>query len=104
MRRRRPSAAAQIFRLAAHSIAKSRYLALGGFYRRLKARTSAAVAIVATARKLAVLYYHAMRDGLDYVERGLERYEQLYRERQRRFLEKRAAELGLALMPTSSFP
>jgi len=101
VRRRRPSAAAQIFRLAAHSIAKSRYLALGGFYRRLKARTSAAVAIVATARKLAVLYYHAMRYGLDYVERGLEQYEQLYRERQRRFLEKRAAELGLALMPTS---
>jgi transposase len=101
-RRRPQSGAGQIFRLAAHSVAKSKYLALGGFYRRLKARTNAAVAIVATARKLAVLYYNAMRHGLAYVEQGLEQYEQLYRERQRRFLQKRAAELGLCLVPNSS--
>ena len=100
-RRRPQTAAGQIFRLAAQSIAKSRYLALGGFYRRLKARTNSAIAIVATARKLAVLYYHAMRHGLAYVEQGLERYEQLHRERQQRYLQKRAAELGLLLMPAS---
>lgn len=99
-RRRAQSGAGQIFRLAAHSLAKSRYLALGGFYRRLKARTTAAVAIVATARKLAVLYYHAMRHGLAYVEHGLERYEQQYRARQQRYLLKHAAELGLTLVPT----
>jgi transposase len=99
-RRRPQSGAGQIFRLAAHSLAKSRYLALGGFYRRLKARTSAAIAVVATARKLAVLYYRAMRHGLAYVEHGLERYEQQYRERQQRYLQKRAAELGLSLVPT----
>ena len=101
-RRRPQSSAGQIFRLAAHSVAKSKYLALGGFYRRLKARTNAAVAIVATARKLAVLYYNAMRHGLAYVEQGLEQYEQLYRERQQRYLQKRAAELGLTLVPNSS--
>jgi len=98
-RRRPQTAAGQIFRLAAHSVAKSKYLALGGFYRRVKARTNAAIAIVATARKLAVLYYHAMRHGLAYVEQGLERYEQLYRARQQHFLQKRAAELGLLLVP-----
>jgi transposase len=101
-RRRLHNAAGQIFRLAAHSVAKSRYLALGGFYRRLKARTNPAVAIVATGRKLAVLYYNAMRHGLAYVEQGLERYEQQYRERQQRYLQKRAAELGLTLVPNSS--
>lgn len=99
-RRRPQTAAGQIFRLAAQSLAKSRYLALGGFYRRLKARTTAAIAVVATARKLAILYYRAMRHGLAYVEHGLERYEQQYRERQQRYLQKRAAELGLTLMPT----
>jgi len=99
-RRRPKTAAGQIFRLAAHSLAKSRYLALGGFYRRLKARTSAAIAVVATARKLAVLYYRAMRHGLAYVEHGLDRYEQQYRERQQRYLQKRATELGLILIPT----
>jgi len=103
-RRRPQTPAGQIFRLAAHSIAKSRYLALGGFYRRLKARTCAAIAIVATARKLAVLYYQAMRQGLAYVEQGLNRYEQRYRERQHRYLQKRAAELGLTLVPTSPVP
>lgn len=99
-RRRPQTAAGQIFRLAAHSLAKSSYLALGAFYRRLKARTCAAVAINATARKLAVLYYRTMRHGLAYVEAGLEAYEQQYRERQQRYLQKRAAELGLALIPS----
>lgn len=98
-RRRPKTAVGQIFRLAAHSIARSKYLALGGFYRRLKARTSAAVANVATARKLAVMFYHAMRDGLAYVERGLEAYEAAYRQRQERFLQKRATELGFTLVP-----
>ena len=78
---------------------KSSYLALGGFYGRLKARTNAAVATVATARKLAVLFYRAMRNGLAYVERGLQAYEQAYRQRQRRYLQKCAAELGLSLVP-----
>jgi transposase len=90
--------AGQIFRLAAQSVGKSRYLALGGFYRRVKARTNAAVATVATARKIACLFYRAMRYGLEYVERGLEAYEQAYRERQRRYLQKCAAELGLSLV------
>ncbi len=98
-RRRPKTAAGQIFRLAAQSIARSKYLALGGFYRRLKARTCAAVANLATARKLAVLFYHAMREGLAYVERGLQAYEAAYRHSQERFLQKRAAELGFTLMP-----
>jgi len=94
-----PTQAGQIFRLAAQSVGKSSYLALGGFYRRVKARTNAAVATVATARKLAILFYRAMREGLEYVERGLQAYEQAYRERQRRYLQKCAAELGLSLVP-----
>ena len=98
-RHRPKTSAGQIFRLAAQSIGRSSYLALGGFYRRLKARTNAAVATVATARKLAVLFYQAMRHGMAYVERGLEAYEKVYRERQLRYLQKCAAELGLSLMP-----
>ena len=53
----------------------------------------------ATARKLAILFYQTMRQGLAYVERGLEAYEQAYRERQQRYLQKRAAELGFTLAP-----
>lgn len=99
-RHRPKTMAGQIFRLAAQSVGKSRYLALGGFYRRLKGRTNPAVATVATARKLAVLFYQAMRHGLAYVERGLEAYEKAYRDRQRHYLQKCAGELGLILVPT----
>jgi len=91
--------AGQLFRLAAQSVGKSSYLALGGFYRRLKGRTNAAVATVATARKLAVLFYLAMRHGMAYVEKGLEAHEKAYRERQQRLLIKRAADLGFSLVP-----
>ncbi len=99
-RHRPKTSAGQIFRLAAQSVGRSSYLALGGFHRRLKARTNAAVATVATARKLATLFYKAMRHGLAYVEHGLAAYEQAYRERQRRYLDKCAGELGLTLVPT----
>jgi transposase len=99
-RRRPKTTAGQIFRLAAQSVGKSSHLALGGFYRRIRARSNAAVATVATARKIAILFYRAMRQGLAFVERGLAAYEAAYRERQRRYLTKAAAELGLQLIPT----
>ena len=98
-RRRPKSPAGQIFRLAAQSVGRSTDLALGGFYRRIKARANCAVAIVATARKIAVLFYHTLRHGLAFVERGLAAYEAAYRERQRSYLHKCAAELGLCLQP-----
>ena len=101
-RHRPKTTAGQIFRLAAQSVGRSCYLALGGFYRRLKARTNAAIATVATARKIAVLYYDTMRHGQAYVERGLEAYEKADRERQQRRLEKRAAAMGFALTPINA--
>ena len=73
--------------------------ALGGFYRRIKARGGAPVAIVATARKLAVLYYQLMRYGVAYVEQGLAAYEQSYQIFQRKRLQKHAAKLGFNLVP-----
>jgi hypothetical protein len=87
----------QIFREAARSIAKSQHLALGGFYRRIKGRQGAAVAIVATARKLAELFYRAMTRGLEYVERGLAQYEAACRAQSERHLRKLAARLGFTL-------
>lgn len=102
IKRRRPrpkTVVGQIFREAVLSITRSKYLALGGFYRRVKGRRGAAVAIVATARKLATLYYYAMTRGLEYVERGLEKYEAAYRAQSERLLRKSAARLGFTLQP-----
>ena len=100
--RRRPrpkTKVGQIFREAALSIAKSKHLALGSFYRRIKGRRGAAVAMVATARKLAVLFYRAMTKGLDYVERGLAEYEAAHRAQGERHLRKMARRLGFTLQP-----
>lgn len=100
--RRRPvNNAGQIFRVIARNVGNSKYLALAGFYRRIKSRSGGAVANKATARKIAVLYYNLMTHGLDYVEQGLERYEEIYKQQMIRNLEKRAAKMGLQLVPAA---
>jgi transposase len=42
--------------------------ALGAFYRRLSARIDKAKAGTATARKIAALFYNAVRHGMEYVD------------------------------------
>lgn len=97
-RSRRKSRAGQIFRESAQSLGGSKYLALGGFYRRLRAKRGPAIAIVATARKLAIMFYNVLRYGTAYVEEGLHRYEQRYKQQMIRSLERRAKALGLQVV------
>ena len=92
--------AGQIFREAAFSVANSSHSALGGFYRRIKAKKGHKVAIKATARKIAVLYYNAMTKGIQYVEDGLILYQQKFKEQQIKRLHKQAKHFGLQLIPT----
>lgn len=80
----------------------SKYLALGGFYRRIRGRANASVANVATARKLGVLFYNFLRYGRDYVERGLAHYEAQFKERTIQRLNHTAKKLGLVLSPLQS--
>jgi transposase len=93
--------AAQILCVAARSLARSKYLALGGFYRRLRATRGPQVANIAVARKLAVLVYNTLIHGLDYVERGLQHYEATYRTQCMKRLERNARNFGLTLVPLS---
>ena len=85
-------------RLAAVTIGKTN-TALGAFYRRLAARIGKAKAVTATARKIAVLFYNAMRFGMDYKDPGSDHYERVYRERVIKQLHRRAAEMGYNLQP-----
>ena len=94
--------AGQIFRVVAQSVGQSKYLALGGFYRRIKARSGAMVANVATARKLAVLFYNTLRHGLNFVEEGLKKYEDTYQQRIISNLKKKASVFGYNLIPATS--
>jgi transposase len=94
--RRSSSRAAAHLRLAATTIGKSD-TALGAFYRRLAARTGKAKAVTATARKIATLFYNALRYGMEYVDKGACYYEELYRNRVLGNLQRRAESLGFIL-------
>jgi transposase len=81
-RRTRPTnnRAATAFRLAAQSAHRSQS-ALGAFYRRIKAKHGAPVAITATAHKIARIVYHMLKDRTPYLDPGLDTY--LDQQRQR---------------------
>lgn len=88
----------QIFKQAAQSLLISKQPGIGVFARKIKARRGAAIAIKATARKLAELYYKVFAQGMEYVEKGVVLYEQKLKEQQLRFLTKKAAELNMQLV------
>ena len=88
-------------RLAAVTVGRSN-TALGAFYRRLASRIGNAKAVTATARKIAVLFYNAMRYGQDYRDPGADLYEQQYKDRVIKQLHRRAAQFGLVLQPQNS--
>lgn len=85
-------------RLAAVTVGRTN-TALGAFYRRLAGRIGNAKAVTATARKIAVLFYNAMRYGMDYHDPGADHYEREYRQRVIKQLHRRAAQFGFALQP-----
>lgn len=87
-----------MLRLAAVNIGKT-HTALGAFYRRLAARTGKAKAVTATARKLAVLFYNALRFGMTYADPGASYYEERYKQRLVHHLHRRAREMGYSLVP-----
>ena len=90
--------AAALLRLAAVTVGRTD-TALGAFYRRLSARIGKAKAVTATARKIAVLFYNAVRYGMDYVDPGAASYETRYRTRVVNNLHRRAKAFGFVLQP-----
>jgi len=101
--RRSANRAATTLRLAAVNVGKTQ-TALGAFYRRLAARVGKAKAVTATARKLAVLFYHALRYGMDYQDPGVAYYEEQYRHRVLKGLRRRAQEMGYELAAVGMAP
>jgi len=87
-------------RLAAVTVGRTD-TALGAFYRRLAARVGKAKAVTATARKIAVLFYNAMRFGMNFQDPGADHYESRYRERVVKQLHRRAAQFGFTLQESA---
>jgi hypothetical protein len=90
--------ASRIFRLAARSAGRSK-TALGAFYRRLKARIGAPKALTATARKLALMFYHMVTKREPYREAGEAAYAQQQQDRILKRLKRQAKQFGFVLTP-----
>jgi len=71
--------------------------ALGAFYRRLAARSGKSVAVTATARKIATIFYNTLRYGVKYIDPGAGYYNEKYKARALEGLRRRADAFGFTL-------
>lgn len=97
------SRAAAALRMAAQSLERSPS-AMGAFYRRMKARLGAPAAVTAAAHRLARVIYAMLRHGQAYVDIGQDGYEQQFRQRMLKNLQRQARKLGLSLVPDEAAP
>lgn len=95
-KKHRPKAG-QIFRQIAQSLIESKKISLGAFGRRLKGKRGPGIAIKATARKLATLYWRLMIKGLEYTECGIKAYEDKMMQQKEKWFRKTALQLGYQL-------
>jgi len=95
--RKSKNRASAAFRLAARSAGRSDS-AMGGFFRRMRAKNGGAKAVTATAHKIARIVYHLLKYQEEYVDPGQNYYEQQYRERKLKNLERQAKSLGMKLV------
>jgi transposase len=91
---------ANALRMAAESLSRSDSY-LGARYRQFRGRMEGTKAVKAMARYLACLVYRLLTKGQDYVDRGAAYYERKRAERDMVYLERRAAGLGMKLVPTA---
>jgi len=85
--------AGQLFRMIAFAIQRSDHW-LAVFYRRMRAKGGPKKAIVATARKLAIIFYKMVKNKEEFKPIDRMEYEQQYRGQKIKWLEKQALKLG----------
>ncbi len=89
----------QVFKQMAHGLLNSKHIGWGAFARRLRGRKGPAIAIKATARKLAVQYWRLIVKGADFVEKGMTAYEDIIKQQKQRTLQRFAREMNMQLIP-----
>ena len=87
--------AGQAFRMAANSLYGSKN-ALGDYYRRIKSKAGARKAVVATARKLAIIFYKMVKNKEAFNPGAMEDYQKRYKEKKINQLKKKIAQLEVA--------
>jgi len=93
--------AGQAFRMAAQSVSRKQD-GFGEYYRRQRARLGPQQAIVATAHKLARVFYHVLKEHTAFKPLTQDEYTQQVRVREIANLKKKAARLGLTLAEASA--
>lgn len=94
---------AGVLRMAATSLQRSKS-ALGAAFRRVARHKGGAVAVFATARRLAQLIYRMLRFGQDYVDAGEQAYERQFAIRRLASLKAAAKSLGFTLVESTPAP
>ena len=93
--KKKSNAATQAFRAAANSL-KTSETWLGDYFRRKKTKGGHKYAIVATARKIALIYYLMVTTKQDFSPVDLDEYRSKYKESKIAYLEKQLAKLKAA--------
>lgn len=95
--------AAEVFRKCAENVSRTQCF-LGAFYRRMRARKGGPYAVVATAHKIACVFYRVLRTRIPYHDIGKDHFDQSHRERALRGALKRLKALGLEIEPSQLRP
>jgi transposase len=90
--RKKPNPASQAFRNAANAVQRSDNW-LGDYFRRMKAKGGNKYAMVATANKIATIYYKMVSQQVEFSPLELSAYQQKYRQAKIAFLERKLHDL-----------
>jgi transposase len=93
--------AGQAFRVAAQTLLRSPDKPLGAFSRRARAKWGPERAIIATAHKLARIFYTMLKTGIPFDEQRAIVDDERQRQRKLKYLEREAAKYGCTLTPFS---
>jgi transposase len=83
--------------MAAQAVSRSDN-ALGAYYRRMKARLGPKQAIVATAHKIARIYYHLVKNHEAFEPMDAAEFEKQFRDREVANRRRKAAKLGMTVV------
>jgi transposase len=89
---KQPNIASQAFRHAANSVQRSDNW-LGDYFRRMKGKDGNKYAIIATANKLATIYYKMVRYKEEFNPVNLQEYQQKYKRAKIAYLERKLSQL-----------
>jgi transposase len=90
--RKKLNAASQAFRIAANTLQRSDHW-LGDYFRRMKSEGGNKFAVVATANKIAMIFYKMVTQQKDFTQVDLEAYRQKYSQAKMAFYKKKLLQL-----------